>query len=149
MPVFTRTSVVRMVASQVLKDLRREALLMPALATGNLTLMSNTYVKSLHTSKKEVVDYAVVVDTITGKEKRIYAKLFVVAAQAHESARLLLNSANTLHPNGLGNSSGELGKNLIFSAGGSGQGELREDSLKEIKIFRVDCRQGFLSIVRS
>ena len=95
--------------------------------------MSNTYVKSLHTSKKEVVDYAVVVDTITGKEKRIYAKLFVVAAQAHESARLLLNSANTLHPNGLGNSSGELGKNLIFSAGGSGQGELREESLKEIK----------------
>ncbi len=115
------------------KGSSREALLMPALASGNLTLMSNTYVKSLHTSKKDEVDHAVVVDTITGKESHIHAKMFVVAAQAHESARLLLNSANTLHPDGLANSSGELGKNLLFSAGGSGQGELHADSLKEIK----------------
>jgi choline dehydrogenase-like flavoprotein len=102
------------------------------LATGNLTLLSNTHVKSLHTGSKEHVDYALVVDTVTGKEKKIYGNLFVVAAQAHESARLLLNSANKDHPNGLGNSSGELGKNLIFSGGGSGQGELHADSLKEI-----------------
>ncbi|NOR56565.1 MAG: FAD-binding protein [Sulfurovum sp.] len=114
------------------KGSSREALLKPALATGNLTLMSNTYVKYLHTQKKEAVKYAVVVDTITGKEKRIEGKMFVVAAQAHESARLLLNSKNDLHPNGLGNTSGELGKNLIFSGGGSGQGELHKDHLKEI-----------------
>jgi len=114
------------------KGSSREALLMPALATGNLTLMSNSYVKSLHTSKKDAVEYALVVDTVSKKEKRVYADIFVVAAQAHESARLLLNSANTLHPDGLANSSGELGKNLIFSAGGSGQGELHADSLKEI-----------------
>ena len=114
------------------KGSSREALLKPALATGNLTLMSNTYVKSLHTSKKDEVDHAVVVDTITGKERHIEAKIFVVAAQAHESARLLLNSANKDHPDGLANSSGELGKNLIFSAGGSGQGVLEKESLKEI-----------------
>ncbi|AKF25810.1 oxidoreductase [Sulfurovum lithotrophicum] len=114
------------------KGSSREALLKPALATGNLTLMSHTYVKKLHAGKKDKVEYAVVIDTITGKERRISARLFVVAAQAHESARLLLNSANELYPNGLGNSSGELGKNLIFSAGGSGQGELHKDSLKEI-----------------
>ena len=58
----------------------------------------------------------------TKKERKITAKLFIVAAQAHESARLLLNSANGYYPDGLANSSGELGKNLIFSAGGSGQG---------------------------
>ncbi len=115
------------------KGSSREALLKPALATGNLTLMSNTYVKYLHTSKKDEVEYAVVVDTITGKEKHISAKMFVVAAQAHESARLLLNSSNRYHPHGLANSSGELGKNLIFSAGGSGQGELHKESLKHIK----------------
>jgi len=114
------------------KGSSREALLKPALATGNLTLMSNTYVKFLHTSKKDEVDHAVVVDTITGKERQIEAKIFVVAAQAHESVRLLLNSANENHPNGLANSSGELGKNLIFSAGGSGQGVLEKKSLKEI-----------------
>jgi len=110
-----------------------EALLKPALATGNLTLMSNTYVKSLHTGEKDTVDHVMVVDTITGRERQIEAKIFVVAAQAHESTRLLLNSANKDHPDGLANSSGELGKNLIFSAGGSGQGVLRKESLKEIR----------------
>lgn len=115
------------------KGSSREALLKPALATGNLTLMTNTHVKSLQTDKKDEVSAALVVDTITGKEKKIEGKMFVVAAQAHESARLLLNSSNKHHPNGLANSSGELGKNLIFSGGGSGQGELHEDSLKEIE----------------
>ena len=114
------------------KGSSREALLKPALATGNLTLMSNTYVKKLYAGKKDEVEYAVVIDTISGKERKIAARLFVVAAQAHESARLLLNSASKYHPNGLANSSGELGKNLIFSAGGSGQGELHKNSLKEI-----------------
>jgi len=124
------------------KSSSREALLKPALATGNLTLMSNTYVKKLHADKKEAVEYALVVDAITGKEKKIFAKMFVVAAQAHESARLLLNSANRYHPDGLANSSGELGKNLVFSAGGSGQGELHQDSLKEIK-FEALMQTGF------
>lgn len=114
------------------KSSSREALIKPALATGNLTLLTNTHVKSLHSSQKDEVDYAVVVDTITDKERHIQGKLFVVAAQAHESARLLLNSANKHHPDGLANSSGELGKNLLFSGGGSGQGELHKDSLKEI-----------------
>jgi choline dehydrogenase-like flavoprotein len=119
------------------KSSSREALIKPALATGNLTLLSNTHVKSLHTSKQDEVEYARVVNTITGKEKKIKAKLFVVAAQAHESARLLLNSANAQHPNGLANSSGELGKNLLFSGGGSGQGELHKGSLKEIKFEKL------------
>ncbi len=114
------------------KSSARESLLIPALATGNLTLMSNTHVKQLHSDSKSHVSHAVAVDTLTGKERTIRARLFVVAAQAHESARLLLNSANRFHPNGLANSSGEVGKNLIFSGGGSGQGELHEDALKEI-----------------
>ena len=114
------------------KSSSREALLHPALATGNLALLSNTHVKSLYTDKKEHVSYALVVNTITGQEKKIYGDIFVVAAQAHESARLLLNSANKYHPSGLANDSGELGKNLVFSGGGAGQGELHADSLKEI-----------------
>jgi len=115
------------------KGSSREALIKPALASGNLTLLTNSHVKSLHTSTKDEVDYAVVVDTITGKEKKIKGKLFVVAAQAHESARLLLNSTSKYHPDGLANSSGEVGKNLLFSGGGSGQGELHKEDLKHIK----------------
>lgn len=56
------------------------------------------------------------------KSHTIKAKIFVLAAQAIESSRLLLNSANKHFPNGLANSNKQLGKNLIFSGGGSGEG---------------------------
>ena len=114
------------------KGSAREALLTPALATGKLTLMTHTYVTQLVTGSKERVDYARTVNTLTGKEQKVYGRLFVVAAQAHESVRLLFNSANRDHPDGLANSSGELGKNLLFSGGGSGQGELHKERLKHI-----------------
>ncbi len=129
------------------KGSSREALLRPALATGNLTLMTNTHVKYLHTDKQDEVSHAVVVDTLTQKERKVEGKMFVVAAQAHESARLLLNSSSQYHPHGLGNSSGELGKNLIFSGGGSGQGELHKDTLKEIAF--TDLMETGLFVNRS
>jgi len=113
------------------KGSAREAFLMPALATGNLTLLSTTHVKSLACESNANVSYAVVVDTLTGKERKVYGKMFVVAAQAHESARLLLNSSNKYHPKGLANSSGVVGKNLIFSGGGAGQGELHKERLEQ------------------
>ena len=59
----------------------------------------------------------------------IEAKIFVLAAQAIETSRLLLNSKNEFFPAGMANSSGEVGKNLIFSAGGSGQGRFNFKNL--------------------
>ncbi len=56
------------------------------------------------------------------KSHHVNAAIFVVAAQAIESSRLLLNSKNSHFPNGLANNSGHVGKNLIFSAGGAGEG---------------------------
>jgi len=61
----------------------------------------------------------------------VKAKIFVVAAQAIETSRLLLNSKNRYFPNGLANKSGELGKNLIFSAGGSGSGRFVFEKLSK------------------
>ncbi|MBN2815177.1 MAG: GMC family oxidoreductase [Campylobacterales bacterium] len=52
----------------------------------------------------------------------INAKIFVLAAQAIETSRLLLNSSSKEFPHGLANSNKEVGKNLIFSAGGAGSG---------------------------
>ena len=56
------------------------------------------------------------------KSHAIRAKIFVLSAQAIESSRLLLNSKNKHFPNGLANTNKQVGKNLIFSAGGSGTG---------------------------
>jgi len=63
----------------------------------------------------------------------IKAKIFVLAAQAIETSRLLLNSKNRGCPNGLANSSGEVGKNLIFSAGGSGSARFNFEDLSKEK----------------
>jgi len=59
----------------------------------------------------------------------INAKIFVIAAQAIETSRLLLNSKDKHSPYGLANSSGEVGKNLIFSAGGKGTGKFTFNNL--------------------
>lgn len=63
------------------------------------------------------------------KSHLVEAKIFVLAAQAIESSRLLLNSKNVHFPNGLANNNAEVGKNLIFSAGGSGEGRIRFETL--------------------
>lgn len=59
-----------------------------------------------------------------GTKTQVPAKLFVVACQPIESARLLLGSPGPAHPRGLGNRYGQVGRNLVFSAGGSGGGYL-------------------------
>ena len=81
--------------------------------------------------------------TKLGFPHSIEAKIFVLAAQAIESSRLLLNSKNRFYPAGLANSSGEVGKNLIFSAGGSGTGRFifenltkeQQDELMQVGLF--------------
>jgi len=110
------------------KGSSREAFIVPALATGKLTLLSTTHVTRLLADKHKVYA-AEAVDTLTRKPLRFEAEIFVVAAQAHESVRLLFNSANRYHPLGLGNHSKQLGKNLLFSGGGFGTGELHRDVL--------------------
>jgi choline dehydrogenase-like flavoprotein len=63
----------------------------------------------------------------------VEAKIFVLAAQAIESCRLLLNSKNRYFANGLTNNNSQVGKNLIFSAGGSGTGRIRFENLTKEK----------------
>ena len=64
-----------------------------------------------------------------GISHTINAKIFIIAAQAIETSRLLLNSKSEAFPDGLANSSGEVGKNLIFSAGGIGSGRFNFEKL--------------------
>jgi choline dehydrogenase-like flavoprotein len=71
-----------------------------------------------------------------GEVRRIRARVVVLAATAIESARLLLLSKTGRFPDGLGNRSGLLGKNLTFSTFGKGtaifdRGELEAKLGKE------------------
>lgn len=110
------------------KGSAREALLHKALKTGNCTIEANAFVRRL-LSENGSVSAAEYVDKET-KVQLARAQIFVVAAQAIETSRLLLNSANDAFPNGLANNSGQVGKNLIFSAGGAGTGAFYYEDFK-------------------
>lgn len=120
------------------KGSSRAALLNKALKTGNLTIIAYAKVYHLETDGKGKITKAHYYDQDT-KKQEVEATIFVVAAQAIETSRLLLLSKNKEFPNGLANNSGQVGKNLIFSAGGTGSGQffyedLTEKEVAELKI---------------
>ena len=84
----------------------------PALEYDNVELMTRARVKRLLTdgSGKRVTAAEVDHD---GESIRIQANTFVVACGAINSAALLLRSASDIHPNGLANSSGLVGRNYM------------------------------------
>ena len=85
-------------------------LIYPAQDTGRLSVRTNATVHEVTvdpaTGKARGVGF---VDTVTGKSYEARAKAVVLAASTLESARLLLLSKSTQHPNGIGNSSGLIG----------------------------------------
>ena len=52
------------------------------------------------------------VDRKTKQEVEVRARVVVVAASCVESARIMLNSKSRIWPDGIANSSGQLGRNL-------------------------------------
>jgi choline dehydrogenase-like flavoprotein len=96
-----------------------------AVSSGNCTLISNAMAyKVLMDSDRNRARGVLYVDRATREPREIRARVVVLCAQAQESVRILLNSANRQHPNGLANSSGVLGRYLtahVRSAGGSGE----------------------------
>lgn len=89
----------------------------PALKTGNLNLVTNAMVRELITGEDGTVTAVSYIDTVTREEKRIRARAVILAASACESARLLLNSKSSRHPDGLANSSGVVGRYLTDTVG--------------------------------
>ncbi len=118
------------------KGSARASLLQPALKTGNLTIITNAFVKKLN-EKDNRVTQAIYIDTQTKKEHKVEAEIFVVASQAVETSRLLLNSKSENFPNGLANNSNQVGKNLLFSAGGIGSGQI-DASVMPLKDLMVE-----------
>ena len=101
-----------------------QVLLPPAMATGKLTLITGAMAREIVVGKDGKAEAVSYIDKATRTEKRVYAKAIVVAASACESARLLLNSKSVLFPDGLGNSTGNVGKYLTDSVGSDGWGEV-------------------------
>ena len=99
-----------------------QVMIPPAEKTGRFTLITGAMARELIVGKDGKVAAVSYIDKATREERRIHARAFIVAASACESARLLLNSRSTLFPDGLANSSGVVGRNLMDTVGSDGGG---------------------------
>jgi len=99
-----------------------QVMIPPAQKTGRLTMVTGAMARELIVNKDGKVEAVSYIDKATREEKRVHARAFIVAASTCESARLLLNSRSTLFPDGLANSSGVVGRNLMDTVGSDGGG---------------------------
>lgn len=85
-----------------------------AYSTGNLTVRQNSLVnKVLYDEQKQRASGVEVIDTQTNKVETFYAKLLFLNASTIATAALLLNSTSNRFPNGMGNGSDQVGRNLM------------------------------------
>ncbi len=91
--------------------------------TGNLTLRPFSIVtKVLYDKDKKKATGVEVLDSETNKTVEYKAKIIFLNAGTLDSAKILMNSATDVWPDGLGSSSNELGHNLMDHHLGTGAG---------------------------
>jgi choline dehydrogenase-like flavoprotein len=82
--------------------------------TGNFTIRPNSVVQSLiYDDATQKVKGVRVIDKETLKEYEYFAKVIFLCASSIESTKILMNSKSNRFPNGLGNDSDELGRNIM------------------------------------
>ncbi len=122
-----------------------------AMASGRCELRSDCTVYRLQTNDKGRVDEVLYLDK-DGKQRSQRAKAVIVSANGLETPRLLLMSESPRFPQGLANSSGLVGKNLMFNHHSSVNATF-EHQLNEYKgiqctrishdFYETDPRRGF------
>ncbi|MGB5611339.1 MAG: GMC family oxidoreductase, partial [Sedimenticolaceae bacterium] len=121
------------------KGSSRAALLDHAVATGRCEIRPHAKVFRICTNAKgriSSVDY----HARDGSVQRVDAQIYVVACQAIETSRLLLASPGPYFPNGLANNHAQVGRNLLFSGGGAGSGDMDfsdQDDAKGVALRQV------------
>lgn len=102
-----------------------------AFETGNLTLQTNALVnKVIYDEKSDRATGVEVIDTETNAVTEYIAKVIFVNASTIATAAILLNSTSDRFPNGLGNDSDQLGRNIMDHHKGAGA-EANVDGFEE------------------
>jgi choline dehydrogenase-like flavoprotein len=82
--------------------------------TGNLTLRPDSIVTSLILDERKGKATGVrVKDAVTGEETEFYADVIFLCASAINTAWIMLNSTSKRFPNGFGNDSDQVGRNIM------------------------------------
>jgi len=96
----------------------------PALATGNLHIVTDAMVSEVLMGRDGLAKGVKYIDRISGRERVAAARVVVLAASACETVRILLNSKSAQFPQGLANSSGRVGRYLMDTVGSSLRGQV-------------------------
>ncbi len=109
----------------------QSATLPAAMATGNLTLRPYSIVSEvLYDKETRKAKGVMVIDSETNEHIAYTAKVIFMNASTLGTTQILLNSTSDTFPDGLGNSSGQLGHNLMdhhFQIGAHGRAEGFDD----------------------
>src|SRR3984893_10556929 len=94
----------------------------PAMKTGKLTVFADSVVREVILSKENRATGVHYLHRVTGKQGEVHARCVAVACACSQSVGLLLMSVSNRYPQGLANSSGQLGRNFIphFNSGVDG-----------------------------
>lgn len=101
-------------------------LIKPAMAKGKVDLYTHAMVRTVTTDETGKATGISYISKVDMKEYKIRGRVVVLGASACESARIMLNSKSKSHPNGVGNSSGMVGRYLHDSTGADRMGILPE-----------------------
>ena len=122
-----------------------------AVATGRCEIRTESTVLRVETDAKGRATGVVYVDR-DGREQRQAARVVVLATNGAETTRLLLMSTSSLFPHGLANSSGNVGRYIMFNGHSSTFGRF-EHPLNEYKgavvgrvildFYESDAKRGF------
>ena len=96
----------------------------PALATGNLDIITDAMVREVTVDARGRANGVHYIDKTTRLDEHVSARVVIVAASACESARILLNSKSAAFPDGLGNGSGLVGKYVMDTVGAGVSGQI-------------------------
>ncbi len=108
-------------------------------ATGNLEVRAKAHVQRIEHGADGKVNAVIYVDE-NGVEHKQMARAVCVAGNSFESPRLLLNSATSMYPDGLANSSGQVGRNYMRHLTGSVYGVFD----KPVKMWRGTTMAGIM-----
>lgn len=122
-----------------------------ALASGHCEIRAECAVYRLGTNDQGRINEVLYYDP-EGREQSQKARAVVLAANGAETPRLLLNSASARHPDGLANSSGFVGRNLMFNGHSVANGVFEHplNDFKGVQVTRIihdfydsDPQRGF------
>ncbi len=101
-------------------------LVKPAMKSGQVDLFTHCMVRKVTTDASGLATGVSYVDKRDMQEYKLKGRIVVLGASACESARIMFNSKSTIHPDGIGNSSGTLGRYLHDSTGAGRSGIIPE-----------------------